>query len=148
MWGIRGLGMIRVLALGCFDCLHPGHIAHLRAARALGDQLTVAVTHDEFVNKGPGRPLFTFDERIRSIRELRCVDDAFGFDNYEEAIRKQHPDIYCKGIDWYDGLPEKSLIQSLGGVVKFLNVKPVYSSTKIITGEMLRERIDAFVESC
>jgi len=140
--------MIRVLALGCFDCLHPGHIAHLREARALGDHLTVAVTYDDAVGKGPGRPLFTYMERMRTIDELKCVNAVLGFSHWRDAIKSVMPDIYVKGIEYYGKLPEKELVESCGGVVKFINSDPVYSSTKIITGEMLRERIDAFVQSC
>lgn len=140
--------MTTVLALGCFDCLHPGHIAHLREARALGDHLTVAVTYDDAVGKGPGRPLFTYMERMRTIDELKCVNAVIGFSHYKEAIQAVCPDIYVKGVEYYGKLPEQELVESLGGVVKFIDSQPRYSSTKIITGELLRERIDAFVESC
>ena len=140
--------MVRVLALGCFDCLHPGHIAHLRAARALGDHLTVAVTEDAFVNKGPGRPLFSFLERFKAVSELRCVDSVIGSEHYGDAITEVRPHIYVKGIEYYGYLPEEGLVERLGGTVKFLDTSPVYSTTRIITGEMLRERINTFVESC
>jgi cytidyltransferase-like protein len=127
--------MIRVLALGCFDCLHPGHIAHLRAASALGDHLTVAVAQDANVNKGPGHPLFPFAERVAMIKHLNFVDEVLGFTHYNDVIPLVRPEIYVKGIEYHGALPEKALVESLGGVVKFLNT-------------LLRERIDAFVQSC
>ena len=48
-----------VLAHGTFDLLHMGHVRHLEQARAQGDILIVTITGDDFVNKGPGRPVFT-----------------------------------------------------------------------------------------
>ena len=131
--------MIRVMCLGVFDVLHPGHIAHLRAARALGDHLMVAVTADNFVCKGLARPLFTYAERSQCLRELRCVDGVIPFEYYAEVIQFVRPDIYVKGIEYKDNLPEKELVESLGGVVHYLDTKPVYSSTKIMNGEMLRD---------
>src|SRR5262249_36493580 len=50
-------GKKTVLANGCFDILHVGHIRYLRAARELGDVLVVAVNSDKSVRliKDPGR---------------------------------------------------------------------------------------------
>jgi len=65
-----------VLAHGCFDRLHPGHIKHLQEARKLGDRLGVSVTDDKFVRKGPGRPVFTTEQRVESLQALECVDEV------------------------------------------------------------------------
>src|SRR3990167_11073056 len=63
-----------VLCHGVFDLVHPGHIRHFQAAKALGDVLVVTVTADEYVNKGPGRPVFIQGLRAESIAALGCVD--------------------------------------------------------------------------
>ena len=63
-----------VQAHGCFDLLHLGHIRHLQAAKAAGDYLIVTVTPDEFVSKGPGRPVFPLEQRMEALRALACVD--------------------------------------------------------------------------
>ena len=56
--GLRQQGKSLVLCHGDFDLLHPGHIRHLEAAKRHGDVLAVALTADEHVEKGPGRPFF------------------------------------------------------------------------------------------
>ena len=59
---------------GCFDLLHPGHLKHFQAASEKGDVLVVTLTKDEYVNKGPGRPVFNHHLRAESIAALECVD--------------------------------------------------------------------------
>src|SRR4051794_27714428 len=61
---IRAGGGRVVMAHGVFDLLHMGHLRHLEEARQFGERLIVTVTPDRFVNKGPGRPVFT--ELIRA----------------------------------------------------------------------------------
>jgi rfaE bifunctional protein nucleotidyltransferase chain/domain len=95
--------VIRVMANGCFDLLHPGHIAHLRAARDLGDYLIVSLTLDEYVGKGPGRPIYIWKDRAEVLRELRCVDVVVPTKNAVDAIRLWRPDIFVKGVDYLNG---------------------------------------------
>ena len=59
---------------GTFDLLHPGHVLHLEEAKKLCDLLVVTITSEEFVNKGPGRPYFNNDLRVKS---LCALDDVF-----------------------------------------------------------------------
>lgn len=132
--------MIRVLANGCFDCLHVGHVNYLLAAAQLGDHLAVALTIDEFVNKGPGRPVFSYRERYITVGSLFYVNLVFAASSGQRAVLDYRPDIYVKGKDWEGRLPEQAFVESYGGRVVFIDA-PVYSSTKILTGELLRERI-------
>ncbi len=48
-----------VLAGGCFDILHPGHLAFLNAAYAQGDRLIILLESDEQIkkSKGASRPI-------------------------------------------------------------------------------------------
>lgn len=92
-----------VLANGCFDPFHYGHLLHLQAARSMGDRLVVSVTKNVHVNKGPDRPVFDEQERAAVLRELRCVDEVILSINALDALRKVKPDIFVKG-DEYDGL--------------------------------------------
>src|SRR5215472_3978062 len=71
---LREAGRVVVQAHGTFDLLHLGHVRHLEAARALGDVLVVTVTADRFVNKGPGRPVFTEAFRAEMLATLAYVD--------------------------------------------------------------------------
>ena len=133
-----------VLACGCFDVLHPGHIAHLCTARELGTHLWIALTVASAVNKGPGRPLFHWDERADALRALRCVNRVVENWNAAETIAWVQPDIYVKGIEYRDqDIPERAVCEELGIELVFLDTKPVYSSTRIMNGEMWRERVKA-----
>lgn len=135
--------MIRVLACGCFDNLHIGHLRHLQKARSLGDHLTVALTHDDYVGKGPGRPVFNWNEREAMLSALRCVDGVMLHVEIGATLRIYRPDIYVKGIEYKDALVEEGLCRDLGIKVVFLDTQPVYSSTALLTGETLNGRIEA-----
>jgi len=71
---LKRRGKIVVQCHGCFDLMHPGHIQHLEAAKRQGDVLLVTVTSDMFVNKGPDRPVFPEQSRMKSIAALEAVD--------------------------------------------------------------------------
>ena len=135
--------MSRVIAHGCFDCLHIGHIEHLRAARKLGSSLSIALTDDAGVGKGQGRPVFSWRERSDMLSALRFVDQTFQVRDLEHCLSFLTPDdIYVKGMDWFGKLPEQYRIEhEIGARVVFLDTLPVYSSTKILTGALLSERI-------
>lgn len=137
------MGLI-VLANGCFDCLHIGHVAHLDAAAKLG-ALTVGLTIDEKVGKGPGRPVFCWEERAYMLLSLRCVADVVACESGLDAIEKVRPDIFVKGMDWKGKLdPEEVAVKAFGGQVVNINSFPVYSSTKILSGRMLHDRVAAY----
>src|SRR5204862_3331113 len=99
---LKRSGKTVVLAHGTFDLLHVGHVRHLEAARKLGDVLVVTVTADRFVNKGPGRPVFTEWLRAEMLAALSYVDwvainpspDAVS------AIDLIRPQFYVKGQDY------------------------------------------------
>lgn len=135
--------LITVMANGCFDCFHYGHFIHLKKARSLGDRLVVALTDDPFVNKGPGRPLFPWKERMEILAALPFVDAVYRVSSAEHGINLVRPQIYVKGVEYEDNLPEQALVERFGGRVVFLDEQPRYSSTRIMTGEMLRDRARA-----
>lgn len=133
-----------ILCNGVFDCLHIGHLLYLEAAKAIDEDqmLLVALTADSTVHKGPGRPVFPWEERYRMLRALRCVDNVVICWGGPEVVRDYRPAIYVKGKDWEGKLPEQAFVESYGGRVVFIDT-PKYSSTKILTGELLNERIRA-----
>jgi len=143
--------MKTVLAPGVWDCFHIGHLQHLHAARKLGDELVVSVTPAKFVNKGPGRPIFSDEERLEMIRALRIVDHVYlekercGVDIINEVM----PDIYVCGLEYLGAMPFEvsDILASFECECRYLSTRTTYSTTKIITGELLRERIGNFVES-
>lgn len=93
-----------VLCHGVFDLLHIGHINYFKSAKKLGDILIVSVTHDNYVNKGPGRPAFTIENRIRFLNEINCIDYTFVSNHFtaEHVIKNIKPNFYCKGSDYSD----------------------------------------------
>lgn len=132
--------MITVLANGCFDVLHHGHLEHLRQARNMGNKLIVALTLDKFVNKGPQRPINSWDKRAELLRELRCVDEVIGTESAVQAICLIKPTYFVKGIDYADGTrwTEKALqevCEEVGTIIKFTTT-PKRSATDIIRKAM------------
>lgn len=121
-----------VLANGCFDVLHIGHLNHLEAARAMGDKLIVGVTQDEFVNKGEGRPVFNVWQRIRMLEALRCVDKAFYCQSSLDAL-KTKPDIFVKGFEYRGKIKkeDEDYCKEHNIEIRFTN-EPFYSSTQLL----------------
>ncbi len=98
----RAEGKRIVQCHGVFDLLHPGHIRHFRAAKQKGDVLVVTITPDRFVNKGPGRPVFTEKLRLETLAALQHIDYVVLNDTPDAvyAIEKVRPHIYAKGLEY------------------------------------------------
>lgn len=127
-----------VLANGCFDILHVGHVRYLEGARALGDLLVVGINSDEQVRtlKGDGRPLVPERERAELVAALRAVDfvTIFQEPNVESLVRAIRPDIHAKGTDYTEEtVPERDVVRSMGGRVAIVGDPKQHS-----TSEMLR----------
>ena len=87
---------------GVFDVIHVGHINYFKEAKSKVDKLIVSVTSDEFVNKGPGKPIFNLKKRIEVLNSIKYIDKVIESD-YPTAIqniRKIRPDLYIKGKDY------------------------------------------------
>jgi rfaE bifunctional protein nucleotidyltransferase chain/domain/rfaE bifunctional protein kinase chain/domain len=118
----RSAGGRVVVAGGCFDLLHAGHVEYLEAARRLGDCLVVAVNSDRSVRrlKGEGRPLVGQADRARLLRALSCVDAVVVFDEPTPAqvLARLRPDVFAKGGDYLGvELPEAAEMGRFGGEV-------------------------------
>ena len=119
-WRSRGRRV--VLANGCFDLLHVGHVRYLSAARGLGDALIVGLNSDASVRrlKGPGRPVMPADERAELIGALAAVDLVVVFDDDSAAalIARLRPDVHAKGTDYTEeSVPERAAVLAAGGRV-------------------------------
>ena len=130
-------GRIVVFTNGCFDLLHPGHIAYLEAARTLGDALVVAVNTDRSVRalKGPTRPLMAEQDRGRVLAALACVDcvTLFDDDTAERLLQYLQPDIYVKGGDYSETEPvEAAVVRDYGGTIRILPFTAGYSTTTLV----------------
>lgn len=125
---------------GVFDLLHPGHIRYLEAAKKEGDILIATITKDEYVDRGPGRPVFNERLRLESLAALMCVNYVAlnEWSTAVETIKKLKPDIYAKGSEFVNlkdptGRIQKEAeaIKSIGGRVHFTD-GIVFSSTKLL----------------
>jgi cytidyltransferase-like protein len=141
--------MTQALCHGCFEILHPAHIRHLTAARRMADRLVVTITADEFIHKGPGRPVMKESYRaemliaLRVVDEVAIIEDATGV----PGILRYRPDFYCKGSE-YAGPDstgrlelERAAVESYGGKLVILPDGIRFSSGKIVTGSMWYERL-------
>lgn len=102
--GWRAGGASVVFTNGCFDLVHPGHVAMLEASAAQGDRLVVAINSDASVRrlKGQDRPIQDEVARARVIGAMRCVDLVVIFeeDTPLEIISALLPDVLVKGADY------------------------------------------------
>ncbi|MDP9792722.1 rfaE bifunctional protein nucleotidyltransferase chain/domain/rfaE bifunctional protein kinase chain/domain [Catenuloplanes nepalensis] len=140
--GVRARGGTVVATGGCFDLLHAGHLATLRAARKLGDCLIVCLNSDAGVSalKGPDRPLTAQQDRAALLAALDCVDAVVIFDEPtpEAVLTRLRPDVWVKGGD-YSGdaeLPESALVRRLGGrtvIVPYLSGRSTTSTIEAIS---------------
>jgi D-glycero-beta-D-manno-heptose 1-phosphate adenylyltransferase len=126
-----------VFTNGCFDILHPGHIAYLNEARELGDCLIIGLNSDESVQrlKGPDRPVNNEQDRLYMLINLKAVDGVqlFNEDTPYELIQALKPEVLVKGGDWsVDQIVGHDIVSSYGGTVKSLSFQNGYSTTELI----------------
>jgi D-beta-D-heptose 7-phosphate kinase/D-beta-D-heptose 1-phosphate adenosyltransferase len=97
--------MKKVFVNGTFDLLHSGHIHLLNYAKSLGDFLYVAIDTDERVKekKGSSRPIYSLEERIFHLQNLKPVNVVLSFgtdEQLEDLVKITKPDIMVVGSDW------------------------------------------------
>ena len=134
---VRAAGGTVVATGGCFDLLHPGHVATLRAARGLGDCLVVCINSDDSVRrlKGPSRPLVTATDRARVLEALEFVDavEVFDEDTPAEVLDRLRPDVWAKGGDYAGAdLPEAAVLRTWGGQAVVLPYLDGHSTTALV----------------
>jgi len=118
---LKAQGKKIAFANGHFDLLHVGHLRYLRAARAEGDVLVVAINDDASVTrlKGPGRPLVPAGERAELLAALEPVDFVVVFEGDSPAplLADLQPDVHCKGTDYGapERVPEYETVRAYGG---------------------------------
>lgn len=127
-----------VLANGCFDLLHVGHVRYLEAAKARGDTLVVALNTDESVRaaKGPGRPRVPLAERAELVAALRCVDFVTSFPEatLEGTLRLLRPAVHAKGTDYtFENVPERAVDLELGIEIAICGDPKDHSTSELLT---------------
>ena len=134
---LRRSGTKIILANGCFDLFHVGHVRYLEGAKQLGGYLVVGINSDRQVRglKGEGRPYMPEDERAEIVAAFRCVDAVTIFDEptVEGLIRGIRPDFHAKGTDYTeDTVPERETVREYGGKVAIVGDPKDHSSTELI----------------
>ncbi len=145
------------LCHGVFDLMHPGHVIHLEQARNMADVLVVSITGAEFVRKGPGRPYFDDEMRMKVLSALECVDYVMLSEGYtvDDIVECVEPDVYVKGEEYSRAEEdltgkieeEKALVEKHGGRIGFTTGQ-VFSSTKLINTAMsgLSDEVRCYME--
>lgn len=138
---LREDGKKVILCHGVFDLVHPGHIIHFEHAKAMGDLLVVSVTSEKYVRKGPGRPYFNDEMRLKFLSAISCIDYVMLSEGYtvDDIIAVVEPDLYVKGQEYakaeddITGMIEKEirLVRDHGGDIAY-TAGEVFSSTKLI----------------
>lgn len=142
---IKEKGQTIALCHGVFDLIHPGHIIHLEQAKAMADILVVSITAARYVRKGPGRPYFDDEMRMKFLAALECVDYVMLSEGYtvDDIIEAVEPDLYVKGEEYAkedDDITgkiaeERSMVEKHGGRIGFTTGQ-TFSSTKLINTAM------------
>lgn len=138
---LRQDGKSVALCHGVFDLLHIGHLRHFNEARQLADVLVVTLTGDSFVNKGPGRPVFSESMRAEMIAALDNVDLVAVIPDPSAlpAISAVKPTVYVKGGEYEDDskdvtgkiILEREAVEAHGGRIHFTR-GIIFSSSSLL----------------
>ncbi|MGC1618612.1 MAG: adenylyltransferase/cytidyltransferase family protein [Candidatus Acidiferrum sp.] len=126
-----------VLANGCFDTLHVGHIRYLEGARGEGDILVVGVNADSSVRalKGPSRPILDENARALLVAAVRSVDYVvlFSESSVESLLEDLRPDVHAKGTDYtLETVPERATAARLGIRVAIVGDPKEHSTRELL----------------
>lgn len=131
-----GAGRV-VVADGCFDPLHVGHVRYLEGAAAQGDFLIVALNDDDSTRdlKGNGRPIVAEMDRARIIAGLRCVDAVlvFGAPDVAGILEEVRPRVHAKGTDYtVETVPEREVAGRLGIEIAIVGDPKTHASSEVL----------------
>ena len=122
---------------GCFDLLHPGHVASLEQARAHGDCLVVGLNSDVSVRKlkGPHRPRVDQRGRGAMLAALQCVDYVVLFDDKSvlALVERVLPDVLVKSAQYtLAQIVGREVVEAAGGRVELPPMIDGYSTTQLL----------------
>ncbi len=126
-----------VLANGCFDLIHVGHIRYLKESKKKGDILVLALNSDSSIRKlkGEGRPILNQEERGIIASSFYFVDYITFFDepNVEKVLIALEPDIHAKGSDYTEEtVPERETVKGYGGTIAITGGPKIKSTSQLI----------------
>lgn len=132
----KTVGMVH----GVFDIIHYGHALYFKEAKSKVDYLIASITSDKFVNKGPGKPIFSLNKRIEVLKSIKYIDEVIVSDSKTAVnnLEKIKPNFYIKGKDYKNIdqdlskqiLIEKKTVEKFGGRILFTDSE-LHSSSSI-----------------
>ena len=133
----RSSGQRIAMTNGCFDLLHPGHVASLEFAAGQGDCLVVGLNSDRSIRmlKGPERPIISEPGRAAMLAALTCVDYVVVFDDQSVAglVERVAPDVLVKSAEYVsDDIPGGAFVRGRGGRVVFAPMEGSYSTSSLL----------------
>ena len=133
--------MVRIYTDGIFDLFHYGHLLHLEKAKSMCDILIISTTADKYISKGPERPFYNINRRLKFLSSIDLVDFVVvsNYPSAVEVIKKLRPNFYFKGQEYADHKSdhtekiEKEIkaVNKYKGKIVYTN-EPSLSSTKLI----------------
>ncbi|MCG7537127.1 adenylyltransferase/cytidyltransferase family protein [Pseudoalteromonas sp. OOF1S-7] len=141
---LKASGKTVGLCHGCFDIIHTGHVRHFNYAKKMCDFLFVSVTADQFVNKGPGRPVFRDAERAEILASLSDIDGSVISHSAtaELVLSVLQPSIYFKGQEYQsDSTRFSANFQKELGVASKLGVDVVFTQEKVDSSTRIIDKI-------
>ncbi|UCG52864.1 MAG: adenylyltransferase/cytidyltransferase family protein [Candidatus Latescibacterota bacterium] len=140
-----------VLANGCFDPLHVGHIRYLHGAKKYGDFLVVALNDDNSTRalKGENRPVLPARDRSKLLAGLEMVDAVLLFSarDVSRILKKLRPAYHAKGTDYtVETVPEFEISESLGIKTVIVGDPKSHASSEVldrIRGEQNTEEVES-----
>lgn len=136
--------MVRVLATGTFDILHPGHLLYLSEAKALGDELYVIVACDSMVKHKP-KPIIPEEQRLAMVRALRIVDKAVLGSERDmfEPLREIKPDIIALGKNqFFDEKELEAQLKAHGIRAKVVRIQSFEECELCSSGAIIRRILE------
>ena len=138
--------MVKVLATGTFDILHPGHILFLSKARELGDELYVIVARESMVKHKP-KPVIPEEQRLKMVNALKVVDNAvLGSEkNMFEPVMEIRPDIIALGYDQtFDILKLENELLELKINAKVVRISDSKTCPLCSTGKIIKKILERY----
>lgn len=141
--------MVRVLATGTFDILHPGHLLYLSKAKSLGDELYVIVARDSMIKHKP-KPVIPETQRLAMVKALRIVDKAqLGSEgDIFEPLCLIKPDIIALGKNqFFDEKKLESELKGHGINAKVVRIQSFEQCELCSSAAIIRKIIERYVKS-
>ena len=138
--------MVKVLATGTFDILHPGHLTYFRESKKLGDELIVIVARDVNVTHKP-KPIIPEEQRVEMVGALSIVDKVIlGRKNdLFELLFEIEPDIITVGYDQHFGVDElREALKNHGLEIEVVKINDSYDCEFCSTSKIIKHILERY----